>query len=228
MCLRKFTLIELLVTIAIIAILASLLLPALKNAKEKSKQITCTSNLKQMGVLMSLYIQDSSGIFPPDYIPGPPYETSYWPQLLLEYAGNSPEKYKVAVCPNFDRGVFEKETGKSPYTYNNFYVFATGKILPRYGYNHRALGCAGNSVSGYSCLPAGRVLNIASVKKPSTLVEISDGSYPFQNPPTWANFWGSFVVYMHGKIVNLLFVDGHVSGAQNTSEYFSGTTYWVN
>lgn len=224
----RFTLIELLVTIAIIAILASLLLPALKNAKEKGKQITCTSNLKQMGVLMSLYIQDNAGIFPPDYIPGLPYETSYWPQLLLEYTSNSPEKYQVAVCSNFDRSAFERVTGRTTDTFNNYYVFATGKQFQRYGYNHRALGCTGNAVSGFGCLPTGRVLNIGKVKKPSSLVELSDCSYPFQNPPTWGSFWGNFVLYMHGKVVNLLFVDGHVTSARNTSEYFVGTTYWIN
>lgn len=58
---ERFTMLELLIVIAIIMILASLLLPALGKVKEKGKQITCLSNLKQLVVVQLSYAQDFNG-----------------------------------------------------------------------------------------------------------------------------------------------------------------------
>src|SRR5579862_6261554 len=63
-----FTLIELLVVIAIIAILASILFPVFAQAREKARQSSCASNMKQIALATIAYVQDYDGTWPLTYI----------------------------------------------------------------------------------------------------------------------------------------------------------------
>jgi len=93
---KAFTLIELLVVIAIIALLLSILTPALDRVKAQAKAAICRSNVKQWGVIFMMYAQNNNESFPQNY-PGDGLTgyDSYWCHATLKYY----EDPKIRFCP---------------------------------------------------------------------------------------------------------------------------------
>ncbi len=98
---KGFTLIELLVVISIIALLVSILMPALSQAKQQARAAVCMSNLKQWGQIWYLYTTDNDGKFPKLQSPGnltPPWRGA-WREILLPYY----EESEIFVCPSAEK-----------------------------------------------------------------------------------------------------------------------------
>ena len=84
---KKVTLIEILVVVAIIGILASLLLPSLKKARESTRRASCINNQKQIGLSFALYQEDNEGFYP---IYGSTFEEEVsWDDQLSDYDGRN-------------------------------------------------------------------------------------------------------------------------------------------
>lgn len=201
-----FTLVELLVVIAIIALLAALLGPALKSAREQARSIACMSNLKQVGLALNNYANDYNGWAPYSYDATPGIAIT-WTKLLTSknylpaFQVNAPS---VLMCPTQSPRVFQNDGAGDMYTY--------GMRAPYSGYY---VGfCIGNTtVSDQSMLPSGALCGSSPTNwgNPSGFLFIGDSVYN-----NWQRYfftpWASAnqVHLRHNRRGNFLFGDGHV------------------
>lgn len=91
-----FTIVELLVVISIIAILIALLSPALQSARNNADALKCASNLRQMGIVTAIYIEDNKGAALVAVVGSSSNNDNWWPQKMNRYLAGD---VKTVSCP---------------------------------------------------------------------------------------------------------------------------------
>ncbi len=202
---RGFTLIELLVVIAIIAILAAILFPVFARAREKAKQASCLSNVKQITLAIMQYVQDYDETYPYASAWGPDTAIRYWYEYLDPYMKNT----QVMICPSVPR--YARGYG---WNYQNFgyrssagsYGSGAGRVLSDVEVPAETILIGDNPDSG--CWGAGSIYAYGPTQV--------DSSGAATNDPSVAN-----VSFRHNGGGNYGFCDGHskwVSRADATGQ----------
>jgi prepilin-type N-terminal cleavage/methylation domain-containing protein len=182
---RAFTLIELLVVIAIIAILAAMLLPALSKAKAKAQRIACTSNLKQVGLVLIMYIGDNRDKFPSSGRGWPYAPLVDLPSLENQYINTNNRAF--FKCPA-DRGL--------GFNYQLFQKFgyATNQLPFSCSYYYYAAFYTGTHKISEVLHPTEKAVHVCFASANNVLFDTD------LNPPNNG---------AHGAGLSWLFVDGH-------------------
>jgi prepilin-type N-terminal cleavage/methylation domain-containing protein/prepilin-type processing-associated H-X9-DG protein len=229
---RAFSLVELLVTMTVIAILSSLLLPAVRSAKEAGNSAKCLSNLRQLYLANCLYAESHNGFFvlaAEDIFSvnslkrwhgqrtstSTPFDPSKSP--LAPYLGLDG---KIKICPSFRNPYQGFDQGTGGYGYNEVYVGGRGDLYDfTWDANSATHSLSQNDPKAWA-LSLVVMFADAAFPQPQGIIE-----YSFIEPPYWESPPGTVtatppdptVHFRHNGHANVIWCDGHASAEQMSS-----------
>jgi prepilin-type N-terminal cleavage/methylation domain-containing protein/prepilin-type processing-associated H-X9-DG protein len=235
---RGFTLIELLVVIAIIAILAAILFPVFARAREKARQTSCLSNLKQLGLGLQMYVQDFDETMPPYVVIWDNGIRSHgYYDLIFPYVKNE----EIFVCPSqhdYDTARWAEHRTENPSGagINLRYIRAsyTGVRALSTRIPYAPFNSTGLKLAAFE-KPAETVMLFDSychyIVRPSQ-VGFNDDTYeplPLPDAGYYSPTWHGGLYPRHNEQANFAFADGHAK-SMGQAPSLSSFTYndWPN
>jgi prepilin-type N-terminal cleavage/methylation domain-containing protein/prepilin-type processing-associated H-X9-DG protein len=182
---RGFTLVELLVVIGIIALLISILLPSLANARRSANSVKCLSNLRQIGVAVQMYAGDFKGAIPVVRSDeGSPLKSKWWMDLLAPYATRLSSATYTGGSQASDNQEFQNSVlfGCTEYDPRTDVSASLTNAYPGYAFAIHVYFTPGNNTvnkkltnSNYSTYP-GQFYKLSSITSPTERMMIADSN----------------------------------------------------